>query len=54
MRAKLLDEGFLKKENIRKEDLANFSQVALINAMVGFKILNDVKIQDLKGNHYDY
>jgi 4-amino-4-deoxychorismate lyase len=54
MRAKLLDEGFLHTANIKREDLSRFSKVALINAMVGFKVLNDIKIQDLKGNHYDY
>ena len=40
MRAKLIEEGLLKTENIRKEDLANFTQVALMNAMIGFKVLN--------------
>jgi len=54
MREKLLDEGFLHTKDIKKEDLSHFSKVALINAMVGFKILYDIKIQDLKGNHYDY
>jgi len=54
MREKLLDEGFLKKEDIKKEDIIHFSKVALINAMVGFKVLYDIKIQDLKGTFYDY
>lgn len=54
MRAKLLDEGFLQKANIKKSDLSHFSKVALINAMVGFKVLHDIKIQDLKGHSYDY
>ncbi len=40
MRAKLLDEGFLQLKEIKKEDLQNYSQVALMNAMIGFKILN--------------
>lgn len=40
MRAKLIDEGFLQPKEIRKEDLQNYSQVALMNAMIGFKILN--------------
>ena len=40
MRAKLLDEGFLHKKEIRKEDLKNYSQIALMNSMIGFKILN--------------
>ncbi len=54
MRAKLLDEGFLQRSDIKKEHLSHFSKVALINAMVGFKVLNHIKIQDLKGNSYDY
>ena len=40
MRAKLIDEGFIQPKEIKKEDLANYSQVALMNAMIGFKILN--------------
>jgi 4-amino-4-deoxychorismate lyase len=40
MRAKLLDEGFLHTRNIKKGDLALYTQVALINAMLGFKIIN--------------
>jgi 4-amino-4-deoxychorismate lyase len=40
MRAKLIDEGFLRPKEIKKEDLKNYSQVALMNAMIGFKILN--------------
>ncbi len=44
MRAKLLDEGFLHTRKIKKEDIKNYTQVALMNAMIGFKILNSVKI----------
>ena len=44
MRAKLIDEAFLQKREIRKEDLDNYTQVALINAMIGFKILNHFNI----------
>lgn len=40
MRAKLIDEGLLHPREIRKEDLQNYSKVALMNAMIGFKILN--------------
>lgn len=40
MRAKLIDEGFLQLREIKKEDLKNYSKVALMNAMIGFKILN--------------
>jgi len=45
MRAKLLDEGFLHKKEIKKEDLKNYSQIALMNSMIGFKILNYFTIE---------
>ena len=45
MRAKLLDEGFLHKKEIKKEDLKNYSQIALMNSMIGFKILNNFTIE---------
>ncbi len=44
MRAKLIDEGFLHTKEIKKEDISHYSQVALMNAMIGFKIINDIKI----------
>ncbi|MEN8726799.1 MAG: aminotransferase class IV family protein [Sulfurovum sp.] len=47
MRAKLIDEGFLQPKEIKKEDLQNYSQVALMNAMIGFKILNIDTIQNI-------
>lgn len=46
MRAKLIDEGFLKTKEIKKKELSNYSQVALINAMIGFKILSINAIQN--------
>ena len=54
MRAKLINEGFLHLNDIQKEDLSKYTQVALMNAMLGFKILTDISIQDIKGNIYDY
>ncbi|MFK5976096.1 MAG: aminotransferase class IV [Sulfurovum sp.] len=39
MRAKLLSKGFLHTKNIKKEDLLQYSHLALMNAMIGFKIL---------------
>jgi len=45
MRAKLLDEGFLHLKDIKREDLKNYSQIALMNSMIGFKILNDFNIK---------
>ncbi len=40
MRVKLIEEGLLKTADISKEDLQKYTHVALINAMIGFKILN--------------
>ncbi|MCO4844551.1 MAG: aminotransferase class IV [Sulfurovum sp.] len=47
MRAKLIDEGFLQPKDIKREDLYHYSQVALMNAMIGFKILNIDTIQNI-------
>ena len=44
MRAKLLDEGFLFEQDIKSDELESFEHVALMNAMIGFKILNQIKI----------
>ena len=44
MRAKLIDEGFLHPHPIRKEDISSYTYTALMNAMIGFKILSGVKI----------
>ncbi len=44
MRAKLLDEGFLLESLIQKKDLEKYTHVALMNAMIGFNILNNPKI----------
>ncbi len=44
MRAKLLDEGLLIKSSIQKKDLGKYTHVALMNAMLGFNILNNPTI----------
>jgi len=54
MRAKLIDEGFLHAKEIKKENLHNYSQVALMNAMIGFKILNMDTIQNIKRENNDH
>jgi len=54
MRSKLLEEGFLIEKNIRKEALSSYSQVALMNAMIGFKILKNIEIHNTQGIIYDY
>ena len=48
MRAKLIDEGLLQTREITKASLSNYSQVALINAVIGFKILNIDTIQNIQ------
>jgi 4-amino-4-deoxychorismate lyase len=45
MRAKLLDEGLIKEEDIKIEDLEKYTNFALINAMLGFEIINRAKIE---------
>ena len=42
MRAKLLDEDFLQTRQIKKSDLKKYTHVALMNAMIGFKIINPI------------
>ena len=54
MRAKLIDEGFLQPKEIKQADLQNYSQVALMNAMIGFKILNIDTIQNIKRANNDH
>jgi len=54
MRAKLIDEGFLQPKEIKQADLQNYSQVALMNAMIGFKILNIDTIQNIKRENNDH
>ncbi len=44
MRAKLIDEGVLQTADITKADLPKYTQVALMNAMIGFKVLNHFNI----------
>ena len=44
MRAKFIDKGFIHPHHIAIEDIKDFTHVALMNAMIGFKILNNVTI----------
>ena len=44
MRAKLLDEKIIVEAPIQKKDLKKYTHVALMNAMIGFKILNNPTI----------
>jgi 4-amino-4-deoxychorismate lyase len=45
MREKFLTQGILHPRDISKNDINNYSHVALINAMLGFKILNKITIE---------
>jgi len=38
-RARLLDEGFLKIKDIKKETILSMKNLALMNSMIGFKII---------------
>ncbi|RLA80425.1 MAG: hypothetical protein DRG78_11000, partial [Epsilonproteobacteria bacterium] len=42
MREKLLSDGFLKTRNIESTEISNYKKVSLINAMIGFKIINPI------------
>ena len=53
-RSKLIKEGFLVQKDIKKEDLGKYSHVALMNAMIGFNILKNIKIYTTQGIIYDY
>jgi 4-amino-4-deoxychorismate lyase len=41
-RKRLLDEGFLTAKTIRSDEIDRFDGFALMNAMIGFKILNPI------------
>ena len=43
-RARLLNEGFLKLEKIKKENIKNYTHFALMNAMIGFQIQKAVDL----------
>ena len=45
-RERLLEEGFLKLKDIKKDDIQNYLHFALMNAMIGFQIQKSIK----KGN----
>lgn len=45
MRAKLLYEKKIYEKDIKKEDLPQYAQIALMNSMLGFKILKNCIIQ---------
>jgi 4-amino-4-deoxychorismate lyase len=44
-RARLLEEGFLKLENIKKESIKKYTHFALMNAMIGFQIQKDCRLE---------
>ncbi len=48
MRQKLLDEGFLSTAMIKSTELKRYTHVALMNAMIGFKILKYIHPKEIK------
>ncbi len=44
-RARLLKENFLRFGDIKKEDIKNYSNFALMNAMIGFRIQKSASIE---------
>jgi len=42
-RAELLEKGFLKEKNIKLEDLDKYKKVAMINAILGFYDIGEIK-----------
>jgi len=46
-RQRYLDQGKLFVENIRVDEIKNFSKVALLNAMIDFDIIADENIKDV-------
>lgn len=46
MRAKLIDDGFLKPINIKYNDIQKFTKFALLNAMLGFCEIKDYTIEN--------
>lgn len=49
MRAKLLEEGRLIEGEVTLDDLKKFKDIALMNAMIEFKVLKNVRIFDAAG-----
>jgi len=46
-RQRFIDTGFLKEENIKVEDIKEFSKLALLNAMINFDIIADNNIEEI-------
>ncbi|RUM70790.1 MAG: hypothetical protein DSZ08_04090 [Sulfurovum sp.] len=53
-RARLLETGFLQTKIIKKESLSLYTQVALMNSMIGFLPLKHITMIDTQGENYDY
>ena len=54
MRQNLIENREVEEKEIKVSDISNYTQVALMNAMIGFKILKNITIEDTKGKIYDY
>jgi len=44
-RRRLIDEGFLTPKTIREEEIDHFDGFALMNAMLGFKVINPIWVR---------
>jgi 4-amino-4-deoxychorismate lyase len=49
MRTKLLEEGRIEEADILPDDLHRFKEIALMNAMIEFKVLKNARIFDRSG-----
>jgi len=49
MRAFLLDKGYLKEKDIIIDDIKNYRGFAIMNAMIGFKVVNNFSIRTFNG-----
>jgi 4-amino-4-deoxychorismate lyase len=54
MRQNMIDKGRIEVKEIHINHLSSYSKVALMNAMIGFKILNTISITYTKDSHDTY
>ena len=52
IRSKMIDEGSLIPKDIYSRDVNNFSGFAIMNAMIGFKIIKNPSIRRVDENRY--
>ena len=52
IRSKMIDEGSLIPQDIYSKDVNNFSGFAIMNAMIGFKVIKNPSIRRVDENRY--